>query len=241
MESSLYVSLSGQVALQKRLDTIANNVANAATNGFRAENVTFDSIISNTTNASITYSGPGRTTFSESAGPLIQTQNPLDIAARGDAFFAIATPNGTVYTRDGRLRISQSGELETITGYPILDDGGAPIQINPNNGQLSISVNGAISQSGTRVGTIGLFKLASDSRLQRGEGAGIISDKPAEPVVDYSVDGVVQGHLEGANVNPVLEITRLIAVTRAFESISSTIDKSDGTMKEAIRTLGSGR
>lgn len=242
MQSSLYVALSGQVALEKRLDTIANNVANASTPGFRAENVSFESIISQADGASVSFSGKGSETFARDAGQLSQTGNSLDIAVRGrDGYLAIATSNGTVYTRDGRMRISSTGDLETLTGNPILDIGGAPLQINPSRGPVTIAANGQITQQGKILGTIGLFRLAPDQKLQRAEGAGFIPELPAEPVVDFTENGIVQGFLEGANVNPVLEISRLIAVTRTFEQISSSIDKLDTTLSDAIRTLGSGR
>lgn len=241
MQSSMYVALSGQMALQKRMDTIAHNVANASTTGFRAENVTFRSIASKSARASIDYSAMGKESFSTNTGAFVQTGNPLDIAMRGDAFLAIATPAGVVYTRDGRMRISAAGDLETLTGNPVLDAGGAPLQISPAKGPIDIAANGVISQNGKNVGTIGLFTFSPDNKLHRSAGAGLIPDRPAEPVADYTKDGVVQGVLENANVNPILEMTRLIAVSRAFEQISASIDKADTTLNDAIRTLGSGR
>jgi len=237
MESGLYVGLSGQLALQRRMDTIAGNVANASTTGFRAENVTFDSVLSR---QSIAYSDAGTATYAKISGPVSETGNPLDVAIDGEAFFAISTPAGNVFTRDGRLRISQNGELETVEGYQILDVGNAPMRVNPALGAVQISRNGTISQNGAEVGTLGLFRIPADAKLTRGPGTGLISDKPGEPVVDYRKAGVLQGYLEGANVNPVLEMTRLISVSRAFEAISASLDQSDRKLSDAIRTLGGG-
>ena len=134
MDSTFYISLSGQLALQRRLDTIANNVANSSTAGFRAENVTFDSVISNASSAPVAYAGTPEGSFALNSGAITSTSNPLDVAVRGDAFLAVSTSAGTVYTRDGRMRLSTAGDLETISGQPFLDAGGAPIQINPGNG-----------------------------------------------------------------------------------------------------------
>lgn len=240
MENSLYVSLSGQIALQSRLDTIAHNVANSSTPGFRAENVTFDSIVSKSSNAGVTYAGRPDATYALNSGAITATGNPLDVAIRGDAFLAMSTDAGVVYTRDGRMRISTAGDLETLSGHAVLDQGGAPIQLNPGNGPISIASNGVISQNGNRVATLGLFKLAAESRLTRHAGSGLVPDRPAEPVVDFTATGLVQGYVEQSNVNPILEMTRLISVSRSFEAISAMIDKSDGTMSNAIRTLGSG-
>ena len=238
MEAGLYVLVSGQLALQRRLDTIANNVANSATSGFRAENVTFESVLSR---QSIAYAGKGDTTFSTAAGGLVQTDNPLDIAVQGDAFFAISTPSGTVYTRDGRLSVSSSGDIQTLDGHALLDVSGSPLQVSPGSGSIAIAPNGVISQNGRPVGTIGLFKLPAGAHLQRGSGAGLVSDAPAVPVIDFTENSIKQGYTENANVNPVREMTRLVAVSRAFESLSASLDQSDHKLDEAIRALGGSR
>ncbi len=241
MEASIYVSLSGQLALQRRLDTIANNIANATTPGFRAENITFDSVISRQQQASVTYSSVGTNAFSKSIGPVVQTGNATDVAIQGDAFLGVAAPSGTTYTRDGRMQITPTGGLTTMSGWPVLDSGGAPIQINPSRGPIQIASNGTISQNGDKVGTLGLFRVPSDSKFVRSEGSGFISDKTVDPVVEFTSTAVVQGYVENSNVNPILEMTRLMSVQRAFEAISASIEKSDQKMSDAIRTLGSGR
>lgn len=238
MEASLYVSLSGQLAQQRRLDTIANNVANSATSGFRAENVTFETILSR---RAIAYSSPGATTFSKNSGAITPTKNPLDLAIQGDAFFSIAAPGGTVYSRDGRFQISAAGELETLEGFRVLDIGGSPIQIASSAGSIEVARNGAISQNGNPIGSVGLFTLPSNARLTRGHGAGLTSDKQGEPITDFAETGIVQGYIEGANINPVLEMARLIAVSRSFEALSASIDQSDRKLSDAIRTLSGGR
>jgi flagellar basal-body rod protein FlgF len=238
VETGLYVLVSGQLALQRRLDTIANNVANSATSGFRAENVTFESVLSR---QSIAYASQGDTTFSMAAGGLTQTDNPLDVAIQGDAYFAISTPSGTAYTRDGRLNVSVTGDLQTLNGQAILDPSGSPLQVDPGLGPVTVSPNGVISQNGKPTGTIGLFKLPAGANLVRGSGASLVSDTPAQPVIDFTEDNIKQGYIENANVNPVREMTRLVAVSRAFESLSSSLDMSDHKLDEAIRALGGSR
>ena len=241
MESSLYVSLSGQLALQRRLDTIANNVANSTTPGFRAENVTFESIVSQTQSTQVAYSSAGNNTFSQRSGPIVHTNNPLDIAVNGNAYLSVNGATGPVYTRDGRMRISAQGALENLNGQQVLDAGGGPIQINPNRGPIQISRDGTISQNGARVGKIGLFAIPATAKLVRSEGAAVVPDAPAEPVVDFVGNGIVQGYIENANVNPVLEMTRLISVTRAFEAMTAAADQSDRKLTDAIKALGTGR
>jgi len=238
VETGLYVLVSGQLALQRRLDTIANNVANSATSGFRAENVTFESILSR---QAIAYSSKGGTTFSMSAGGLVQTDNPLDIAIQGDGFFAISTPGGTVYTRDGRLSVSPTGEVQTLGGHALLDTSGSPLQVSPELGPVMVAPNGVISQNSKPIGTIGLFKLPAGAQLVRGSGAGLVSNLPAEQIIDFTENNIKQGYVENANVNPVREMTRLVAVSRAFEALSSSLDQSDRKLDEAIRGLGGSR
>jgi flagellar basal-body rod protein FlgF len=238
MEPSIYVGLSGQLALQRRLDTIANNVANSGTAGFRSENVTFESVLSQ---GAVAYSGVGKEAFSFKSGNVTQTDNPFDVAIQGNAFLAISTPGGNVYTRDGRMRISATGDLETLEGHRVLDPGGAPIQINAARGPIQIGLNGAISQDGNRVASLGLFRLPSDARLTRGPGNGLVSDKAGEAVTDFNTASAVQGYVEAANVNPVHEMTRLISVSRAFEALSASIERSDRQLTDAIRALAGNR
>ena len=191
--------------------------------------------------SSIAYSSPGASHISTKSGAIVQTGNPTDVAIEGDALLGVATPTGTVYTRDGRMQINGNGGLTTLNGLPFLDNGGAPIQINAARGPLQIAHNGVITQRGERVGTLGLFRAAANTKFTRNEGSGLIPDKPAEPVTQFTDTGVHQGYIENSNVNPVLEMTRLMAIQRRFEAISNAIDKSDQTMSSAIRTLGSGR
>ncbi|MEM9028676.1 MAG: flagellar basal-body rod protein FlgF [Pseudomonadota bacterium] len=240
MESGLYVALSAQLALQQRLDTVANNVANSATPGYRAEHVDFDTVLSEKGSESVAFVSDGTSTFSPQPGAAKRTGNPLDAAIHGQGFFAIQTPGGTVYTRDGRMQISATGELQSTTGHPILDVGGAPIRVNANLGPIEITRGGKITQNGNAVASLGLFSLPKEAELTRYGTSGFTSTVPGEPVVDFTSNGVVQGYVEGSNVNPVSEMTRLIAISRTFEAISASIDQRDGTFREAIRVLSGG-
>lgn len=238
MQSSLYVALSAQMALQRRMETIANNVANAAVPGFRGEETKFEAMLSDAATESVAFASSGDTFITRDAGRLIRTDNPLDIAVQGDAWFAIQTSSGTVYTRDGRMQITADGELHSIDGYPILDVGGAPLQIDPNAGPIQIASDGMITQNDRQVGAVGLFEIDSHTRLQRFENSGVIPDTPATPALDFNKVGVLQGHVEGSNVNPMLEMSQLIMVSRSYAAVSSSIDQSEDSLREAIRSLG---
>ena len=238
MQPSLYVSLSGQLSLMLRLDTLAHNVANVNTAGFRAEEIKFEQLISQKTDEPTAFVSTGQTYLSREAGEVVRTENPLDIAVTGDAWLAFQGPNGPVYTRDGRMTMTPEGELRTLTGYPVLDVGGAPIQLNPNGGPPSISRDGTMTQGQNRVGAVGLFTIPDQARLSRFENSGVMPDMAAEPALDFSRVGLLQGFMEQANVNPVSEISRLIQIQRSFDSISNSIAQSEQTLTTAIKTLG---
>jgi len=238
MSSGLYVSLSGQIAMQRRLETIANNVANMNTGGFRADEVKFDSLISRAGATPVAYASEGENFVSRRTGAISYTGNPLDVAVTGEAWLAIEGPNGAVYTKDGRFHLSDSGDLLSSAGYPVLDAGGSAITIDPAGGPIAIADDGMITQNGRQLGAIGLFLIPETATLSRFENAGVIPNEEAQPVEDLTVNGVRQGFVEGANVNPVREMTRLIEVTRAFEYAASAMQQQEDIASQSIKTLG---
>jgi flagellar basal-body rod protein FlgF len=238
MQSALYVGLSAQVALEKRLQTIANNVANVNTTAFRTDVVKFETVLSRAGTSPVAFSSPGDNIISRESGNLTETGNPLDVAVVGQGWLAFAGPSGTVYTRDGRLQIAPNGDLQTLTGFPVIDQGGAQIIVDPNGGPLSISRGGAITQDNNEVGTLGLFNISADANLQRYGTSGVIPDRPATAVADFTRDGFRQNYVEGSGANPMLELTRLISASRAFEGTNTLVEGTESSMQNAIRTLG---
>lgn len=239
MQDGLYVALSSQIALERRLNTIADNVANASTVGFRATGVKFEDIVSGLGQKSVSFVSTGDTYLSTASGGLRETGNPFDFAIKGDAWFGIETPAGTVMTRDGRFTLQENGALVTVEGYPVLDAGGAPIQLDPREGPPEASADGMLRQNGQAVGALGLYNFDPGINFTRYANSGIIPNGQPEPVVDRIDVGIAQGFVEELNVNPILEMTRLITVQRAFENAAAAIRSSDQTFGEAVRTLGS--
>ncbi|SMC85043.1 flagellar basal-body rod protein FlgF [Rhizobium sp. RU36D] len=244
MQSGIYVSLSSQMALEKRLTTIADNMANLNTVGFRGTEVKFDEVLSsihNDLNAKVAFVSQGNDYLSERAGQLEHTTSPLDFAVKGDAWFAIDTPSGQVLTRDGRFTIEETGALVSVRGYPVLDAGGSPIQLNRAGGPPSVGADGKIIQDDREVATLGLFTADISKGFIRHENSGVITTDRPQPVVDRNDVGVLQGYLEQSNVNGISEMTQLIQVNRAFESISSLMRDSEANLSQAIKALGSGQ
>ncbi|WP_422376501.1 flagellar basal-body rod protein FlgF [Roseibium sp.] len=240
MQSALYVALSAQVALSNRLETVARNVANMNTAGYRADEVKFAELISKAGQDQVSFATGGEIYISRQSGSLNKTDNPLDLAVEGEAWFAIRSPNGALsYTRDGRLQIADDGTLRTLTGQQILGTGGQPISLDPEGGPPLITQSGEVSQSDVGViGQIGLFLIPNNATLTRTENSAVIPDQPVIPVQTYDLHGIRQGYVEGANINPVREMTKMIMISRAFESATKMIDTSNESQEKAIRELG---
>lgn len=223
--------------MQRRLETIANNVANASTPGFRAEEIRFETLLSQTGSDPVAFVSTGATFLNRASGGVSSTGNPLDVAIEGDAWLSISTAAGTVYTRDGRARLSTTGELQSVTGAPFLDPGGAPIIINPTAGPVTISREGRILQNGRQLGALGLFNISPTAKLSRFENSGVIPDLPAEPVAEFARVGLLQGYIENSNVDPVKEISRMILVQRSFDAMSTTLGTVETVFDNGIRDL----
>jgi flagellar basal-body rod protein FlgF len=238
MQSNFSVALSAQVSLQKRLETIANNVANASTAGFRAEEVKFETLLTQASSTPIAFASTGQSYLSRTSGELVRTDELFDVAVQGDAWLGIQTPAGTAYTRDGRFKMTPTGELQTLNGYGVLDAGNSPILLDPNGGPPRIGRDGAITQNNRAIGAIGLFAIDQRANLRRYDNSGVMPDRPATPVVDFNKVGVQQGFVERANVNPVMEMSKMIMVSRTFDAVSSSLKDSESSLEDAIKTLG---
>jgi len=238
MQTGLSVSLSSQLALDRRMTTLADNVANATTVGFRATEVKFNELVSNQKIADVAFVSEGREFLSTRHGGLTETGGTLDFAIKGDAWFQIETPAGPTLTRDGRFMLTEAGELVTLNGYPVLDPGGAPIQLDGENGPIALSADGQLNQNGQPVAALGIFSADLSGGFIRAGNSGIVTTLPPEPVVDRVDAGVIQGYVEESNVNAIGEMTQLIQVTRAFEGIASILRSSEESLNEAVRVLG---
>ncbi|KQR77751.1 flagellar biosynthesis protein FlgF [Rhizobium sp. Leaf384] len=238
MQTGLYVGVSSQIALEKRMNTLADNVANSTTVGFRATEVKFNTVLGDTKPNKVAFVGEGAEFLNTKTGGLSHTGNSLDVAVKGDAWLSIETPAGPALTRDGRFSLTETGDLVTLRGYPVLDAGGAPIQLNANAGELVIGKDGAIRQNGTQVAALGLYEANFARGFNRYDNSAILPNAAPDPIVDRMDVGVMQGYVEESNVNPVQEMSQLITVSRAFESIASLLRDSETSLDEAIKTLG---
>jgi flagellar basal-body rod protein FlgF len=235
MDTTSYVALSRQIALQRAMGVVANNLANANTTAFKAEAMLFETVLERA-------GEPGRLAFVQdvatvhdpSDGPLQPTGGPLDLAVQGPGFLTVATPEGERYTRAGRLERNARGELATVDGHALLDEGGAPIVLPPGEPAPAIAADGTVAGRGGPIARIRLVRFADPHRL-RPEGGGLWSSD--QPPIPGSPGAIVQGALEGSNVNAVLELTRLIEVTRAFEGTQKMLETHHELARRAVERL----
>ncbi len=242
MENAAYVALSRQMTLRRELDIVANNIANADTTGFKVEQLLLgEEIGERARNAFIRPgvsfvldNGVGRD-FGQ--GALKQTGRTLDFAIEGEgAFFALKDGGGDAYTRDGAFTLDPEGRLTTQAGAAVQGDGG-DIILDPALGQPAVAADGTISQNGQRVGRLGVVRFDTLAVLEKG-GDGLYRNASNAAALDANDVQVRQGMLEGSNVNPIIEITNLIAIQRAYESVSRMIENTNDLSRRAVERLG---
>ncbi|HXS06314.1 MAG TPA: flagellar basal-body rod protein FlgF [Rhizomicrobium sp.] len=246
MDNSLLVSLSQQLAAYRAMDVIANNLANASTPGFKREAAKFEEYISHVRPAE-DQKGPQTLSFVKDAGvmrdlgqgELTATGSPYDFAINGKGFFTVQTPSGMRYTRDGHFSLNQDGVLVTSDGYPVQGDGGA-ITVTPSDGQISVGPDGIISSilngASNQIGKLQVVAFANDRAMVK-QGANLYSTtQTATPVTDSTI---AQNMLESSNVSPVIEISHMVEVMRAYQMIATMTNSEEELMRQAIDKLGS--
>jgi flagellar basal-body rod protein FlgF len=246
MDTTTYVALAAQVALQKELETVANNVANSNTAGFKADRSFFESFLEplDGPGGGVSFVQDAATYIDQASGPIEVTGNPLDIALDGEGYFAVAATVGTEYSRNGHLRVGPDGTLVDASGRTVLGADSAPIQMpdgfeDPeikNNGKLIVTVNGRQQD----VGQIGVFR-ATNPNLVRKAGDGLLTAPQSEMQPITPDDGgarIVQGSVEGSTVQPMKEIANMTELTRAYERLQTMLQNESDRERKMIDTLG---
>lgn len=234
MDNAGYVTLTRQGGLLTELRTVAQNIANASTVGYRREGIVFSEFVKNGGDESISMARAGARFIDNAQGVLKRTGGTFDLAIEGEGFFRIDTANGERLTRAGNFALNEAGEIVTTEGQNVLSGDGAPIIIPPDAGQVSISSDGEISAGGEVIAQIGV-STADPTTLKR-EGNNLFeAARGSTPAADFRVS---QGFIEQSNVNSVSEISRLIEVQRAYEMGQGMMEREHNRMTNMIQKLG---
>lgn len=241
MENAQLIGLSRQIALQRQMDVVANNIANINTTGFKSEQLLFEEYLMPVArdrdfaalDQQLSYTDDWTTIHDMAGGALVETGNPLDVALQGEGFLAVETAAGERYTKSGSLAIDATGILVDLDGNPVLGNGG-PIQFAASETDIVIGEDGSISSSAGLKGKLRIVEFA-DAQSTTREGSNLWAG--TNPV-EATATSVLQGRLEKSNVSGVSEMSEMIRVQRAYESVASLISKQDEQRRTAIQKLG---
>lgn len=236
MENVSYIGLSQQLALQQQIEVTANNIANMSTPGYKAQGILFlDYMTKPKDGETINQAYDFATYRNLATGSQLPTHNPLDVAISGEGYFAIETQGGVRYTRDGNFVLNAERQMVNAQGNPVLDEGGSPITIPPTDHDITISSDGVVSG---KTGPLGRLKLVSfeNQQMMKKEGDNLYTagGQAETPVEDRRVS---QGLLESSNVNPVVEMNRMIELMRLFQATQKMLDTDHDRIRGSIQKL----
>jgi flagellar basal-body rod protein FlgF len=241
MENAQLISLSRQIALQRQMDVVANNLANINTTGFKGETLLFEDYLSPTgedgdfigADRDLHFTQDWSTIHDLTNGSIEQTGNQLDVALSGNGFLVVQTPAGERYTRSGALQIDATGTLVDFDGNPVMSDLG-PLRFEPTETDITIARNGAIMTNEGAKGTLRMVEFA-DPQILAKAGDNLFSGEGATTAVNTVL---VQGAIERSNVSGVTEIANMIRVQRAYSSLATLMQRQDEVRRSAINRLG---
>ena len=241
METASYVALSRLTAQQRALDVTATNIANADTPGFQAGRVLFSDWLSRQRGTDappggqvVAYTQDRATYRDRQAGALQHTGNPLDLALSGEGYFTVETKAGTRLTRAGRFSPLADGTLADADGNALLDAGGQRLRLSPADTRITVGADGTVSSENGAIGRVGVVEPADPYRLYP-EGSRLLrADGPTAPVAEPKL---VQGAVEGSNVQPVVETTRMMAALREFQFTAQFVQSEAERRQKAIDKL----
>jgi flagellar basal-body rod protein FlgF len=235
MDNTGYTTITRQSGLMREMQVVANNIANAATTGFREEGVIFSEYvmaIRDGPSLSMGQGNVGKTNYMQ--GNLAQTGGTFDFAVEGDGYFIIETPQGERLTRNGAFSPNAEGDLVTMDGFRVLDAGGAPMFIPPGVGSIAVSSDGTLSADGNLVGQLGVVAPTKPLNLIREDGVMFRAEDGYEPTENARV---LQGFVENSNVQAVTQLARMIEVQRAYEMGQSFLESEDERVRSALEAL----
>ena len=244
MDSPGYIVLSRLVAAQRTGAVTAHNIANADTPGFRAHRPLFGAVLERQMGAEAPQGGhdlaftQDRATWREAApGPIARTGNPLDLALSDpEAFFVVQTPRGERFTRAGRFTLEAGGQVVDADGNGVLGADDGPLRIEPGASRIEVRGDGSVATENGPAGQLRVVRFADLQRLQAEGDRNLAApdDMRPEPVAR---PGVVQGAMEGSNVRPVLELTRMTDELRHFQMVAQMAEREGERLGTAVERI----
>jgi flagellar basal-body rod protein FlgF len=237
MDLTSNIATSRLVAQQRAMDVIADNIANANTPGYKAERTQFSDWLSRqatTPEHTIAYTQDRATWREQQSGTLTHTGNPLDLALTNDGYFTVNTTRGPRLTRDGRFSLLPSGTVADSAGDALLDTNGQPVQLSSADTIITVAGDGTLSSENGQLAKIGLVQPADPMQLQA-EGNMLFRSGSATMAV--TSPGIVQGAMEDSNVQPVLEVTRMMDGERQFQFMIQFIQAESDRQQGVIDKL----
>lgn len=234
MSEGIYVALSGAIAQSQNLDTTANNIANASTDGYQRERQVFHEMLSQASTEGHHYTSSA-TALDSTPGEVKVTDRPLDVALPKGAYLAVQTANGERYTRAGSLAISLEGFLTTRHGDKVLGEDGKPIRIPDGNGEVRAMRGGGIEKAGSQIGQMRIVKFDQPEALTHEGGsvlaANVNTGKPSVTKADLEV-----GAVETSNASVVSSMNELVDASRTFDAFQRAIDAFRDADRKVVET-----
>jgi flagellar basal-body rod protein FlgF len=234
-ENTVYIALSRQLALNRQLAVVANNLANMNTTAYKTQRMLFEEFLVETPNGQpLSFVQDVAVARNLEDGELAPTGNPLDLGLSGRGYFAVQTPEGLRYTRSGRFRLDDEGQLVTQAGLPVLDERDQPIRVSREQTELQVSTDGTVATGPGQAARLKLVGFANEYKLTP-VGAGLYeTDETPGPAPGAKV---MQGMLESSNVEPILEINSLIELSRAYQTTQQMLENDHDLRRRTIRQL----
>jgi flagellar basal-body rod protein FlgF len=241
MDSTLLISLSHQIAAYRSMDVIANNIANASTPAYKRESMKFEEYVENSPPAegedaqtALSFVQDGGTMRDLREGPIEKTNAQFDLAINGPGYFTVKTANGDRYTRNGHFTLDSEGRVATQDGDLLQGDGGE-ITVTSDDGDIHIAEDGTVTGAKGQLGKVKLAQFDDERALQK-QGASLYTTDQQPKTVEKA--NIKQGALESSNVEPVVEISHMLEVTRAYEMTANLTQNQQQLMQQAIDKLG---
>lgn len=235
MENTLFIGLSRQLVARRQMDVIANNLANVSSPGYKSEQMMFAEHVKAVDRfTTLTFVRDIAVARNYGPGELQHTDNPLDLAIKGDGWFEVEVGESLRYTRNGHFELNSDGVLVNTSGHAVQSAKGGPIVFSPGDSNIVIASDGTVTAAGVARGKINIATFDDMQSLRKISGNLYSTSEEPKKATDFSV---LQGMLEKSNVQPIMEVTRMIDTLRGYQSTQKLLDQEHERQRKTIEKL----